>query len=281
MIESKKFVPKVLADSRDFRVFLKLLDILICSIKNNTDDFINLLNPEKCHYRLLPLLASYVGYKYDYNISFDANRIIIKEYPNMIRNRGSETGIKLAVAVAINATGFYEDTNLLSLFDVAYDNEEAKIMIYMYTNHFVNKIKDLIEVVRPAGVKWEIVPALPIFSYDTVSITDDIEIASYNYVSGDLEKLGEGKFTIIYDSDGNISNVNESGMILDENGNPTIYKVVKIEYKVIDGVQTNIIDKILVKNTQNGDIIWAKTDRYQISDKNRIGFGEIAKDSQD
>lgn len=276
MIETKKFVPKILADSRDYRVFLKLLDMIIVSIKNSTDDFVNLLNPDKCNHWMLPLLSSYVGYDYDHNVTFDANRIIIKEYPSLIRNRGSETGIKLAVSVAINSSGFYEDTNLLSLFSIHYDYKENKITIYMYINNFINKIKDLIEVVRPAGVRWEIVSALPIVSYDTISISDTVDLTSYSYVSGDINRLGEDKFMITYDSAGNITNINDNGFILDNDNNPTIYKIVNIEYKEIDGIPTNEVNRIMIKNTTTNNVIWGKTDRYSVSDKNRIGFGEVS-----
>lgn len=289
MIESKTMVPKVYSDSRDYRALLKILDLLIFCIKIDTDNFVNLLNPMKCPANMLPLLASYVGYDYDYNESVYANRLIIKYYPYMIRNRGSETGIKLAVSLAINASNKFNDINLLTLFSVDYDYEEGKIKIYMHSRDYINKIKDLIEVVRPAGTGWEIVLAEPINSIETISLADTIDFTTYNYVTGDIDKLGKNRYSITFDQDGHISNISEDGFILDENNNPTIYKIVNIEYEVKysytkdeDGneveekIVTDKVSKIMIKNTLSGNVTWAHTDRYKIGDKNRIGFGEVS-----
>lgn len=180
MIESRKFVPEAYSESRDYQVFLKLLDLLIDAIKLDTDTFVNLINPDRCPNHMLPLLASYVGYKYDYNESYDTNRMIIKYFPYLIRNRGSEIGIRLATALSVNSVGNLNDIELLSMFRIEYKRKENKIKIYVYYPRYLSKIRDLLEVVRPAGVLIELIPA------DLITTIDKVDI--YDYLYGVKEK---------------------------------------------------------------------------------------------
>ena len=87
MIESKKLVPEHYRKSYDFGVFLKLLDYIVASYKGEVDDINGLIVPNRCPKDYLPMLADYVGYKYDPNVSEDVNRKIIEEYINLIKSR--------------------------------------------------------------------------------------------------------------------------------------------------------------------------------------------------
>ena len=151
IIESKNYIPWVVRQSRDIQALCKVLDLLINSFKTNSDYWVNLIDFDSCPDQLLPLLASYVGYKYDYTESYDTNRLIIKHYPEMIRNRGSEIGMALATALSVNALGEIDKVEALNMFHINYERSEKKIKIYIYFPSNLSKIRDLIEVVRPAG----------------------------------------------------------------------------------------------------------------------------------
>lgn len=195
MIESKNLVPLVYRNSRDYQAILKLLDLIINATKSDIDNFVSLINPDRCPDHMLPLLASYVGYDYDIKESVDANRLIIKYYPYLIRNRGSETGITLATALSVNAIGSIEDIESLSMFHIEYQKYENKINIYIYYPNYLSKIRDLIEVVRPAGVRVELIPANPINTIDRIEIHDYIENDKQQYTQdrynvSDKDKVG-------------------------------------------------------------------------------------------
>lgn len=175
LLESKKYIPWVLKQSRDIQAFCKLIDLLINDFKTNADYWIDLIDFDKCPDHLLPLLASYVGYKYDYSQSYDANRLIIKHYPEMIRNRGSEVGIKLATALSVNAMGEIDMVEALNMFHVDYVKTEYRIDIYIYFPADFKKIRELIEVVRPAGCGLQLIPS------ELVQTIDGIIIHSYEY----------------------------------------------------------------------------------------------------
>lgn len=195
MIESKKMVPSVYRNSRDYQAILKLLDLIINAIKSDIDNYVSLINPDRCPDHMLPLLASYVGYEYDPKESYEANRLIIKYYPYLIHNRGSETGITLATALSVNAIGGIEDIESLSMFHIEYQKEDNKINIYIYYPNYLSKIRDLIEVVRPAGVRVELIPAEPINTIDRIEMHDYIENDRQQYTQdrynvSDKDKVG-------------------------------------------------------------------------------------------
>lgn len=195
MIESKNLVPLVYRNSRDYQAILKLLDLIINATKSDIDNFVSLINPDRCPDHMLPLLASYVGYDYDIKESVDANRLIIKYYPYLIRNRGSETGITLATALSVNAIGSIEDIESLSMFHIEYQKQNNKINIYIYYPNYLSKIRDLIEVVRPAGIRVELIPANPINTIDRIEVHDYIENDKQQYTQdrynvSDKDKVG-------------------------------------------------------------------------------------------
>lgn len=175
IIESKNYIPSIMRQSRDMQIFCKLFDLLINHFKTNTDYWVSLIDFDECPDNLLPLLASYVGYKYDYTESYSTNRLIIKHYPEMIRNRGSRVGMSLATALSVNALGTIDKVEALNMFHIEPIQSDSMIKIYIYFPSNLSKIRDLLEVVRPAGCGLELVPA------DIIQTVDGIMIHSYEY----------------------------------------------------------------------------------------------------
>ena len=175
ILESKTFIPYILRASRDVQAYCKLFDLIINHFKTNADYWISLIDFDSCPDHLLPLLASYVGYKYDYSESYDSNRLIIKHYPEMIRSIGSKVGMALATALSVNALGEIDKVEALSMFNIDYQRDGNKVKIYVYFPANLSKVRDLIEIVRPAGCGLELVPA------EIIQTIDGIQVHSYEY----------------------------------------------------------------------------------------------------
>ena len=165
---TKHFVPEVYSDSRDYRVFLRMVGVLSTVIKYNADHFPDLYTAENCPENLLPYLGHMVGYDYDHGIAIDENRIIIKYFPFLIRNRGSEIGIKLAMALSLNIHTDVEDLILLDDLDIQYDYEKGIIYIYYPKDAEIRKY--LLEVVRPVGMTLELIPV------DRVRTSEELDV---------------------------------------------------------------------------------------------------------
>lgn len=196
MIHSADYVPRAYARSRDYQSILALLDLPMASIKHDTDNLVNLINPRLCPVHLLPLLASYVGYEYDNKESVAANRTIIEYFPYLIRNKGSEIGISLAAALSINAIGDTESLDSLSLFHIEYVNSRdengrptGQMYLYIYYPNYLIKIRDMLEVVRPAGMPIILVPSIQISSIERIEIYDEWKSMGYDYSTGQLIRV--------------------------------------------------------------------------------------------
>lgn len=150
---TRQYVPESYVDSRDYRVFLRQLNILLTSLKYNIDHTIDLYDADNCPDQLLDLLASMVGYVVNEDISIKNRRKIIKSFPYICRNRGSLNGLTLAVILSMNICAdsnqyFSEDNIDISVTDI----ENGIITVY-----YPDSVRDLInwslvEYVRPVGM---------------------------------------------------------------------------------------------------------------------------------
>lgn len=213
LIDSRKFVPQYFGNGREFQVFLRAVNIALSVVKSNTDNFIpNLLNPLKCKARLLPLLSNYVGYNYNPRERVFTNRWITKLYPLLIRNRGNEIGITLAIAMSICLMGNPDELNLEHNFTMEYEEDKdeygrliPQLKIYMNNNDYLPILKDMLEVVRPAGTKITFIPSANISSTETIHLTDETIIAKYDYITGKLLSLNgidivvKNSWEVLYD----------------------------------------------------------------------------------
>lgn len=200
IIESKKYIPWVMRQSRDIQAICKVLDLLINDYKTDVDYWTSLIDFDTCPNELLPLLASYVGYKYDYAESYDTNRLIIKHYPEMIRLRGCEVGMALATALSLNAQDSIDKIEALAMFRFRYVKGEHKLYIYIYFPAGLDKMHDLIEVVRPAGCGVQLVASEIINTIDGIEISDYYDNKAFPYEAtryevGNEDKVGFSEVT--------------------------------------------------------------------------------------
>lgn len=146
---TKGYTPQTYYESRDYRVLLKLLGIVMTDHKYNIDHLLDLYNAMYCPEDLLELLSGMVGYDYDPSLTISHLRLIIKYFPYLLRERGSEIGIKLAMALSLN-THDGEEKPALEDIDIQVDRVHGIIKLY-YPDDFSIK-KNLLEYVRPVGM---------------------------------------------------------------------------------------------------------------------------------
>ncbi len=163
MIRINNLVPEIYRESRDFRVFLKLLDIVINTCKYDIDEWTSLYDPLTCKKEFLPLLADFLGYRYDNSLSVIENRIIMSEFNTMIKNKGSEIGLRLAAALSMNAQlmndptseAYIKAVSQLQFLEMFYDYDRGIIRIYYSED--LSKVRDLFKYVRPVGSFLELI----------------------------------------------------------------------------------------------------------------------------
>lgn len=265
MIESKKLVPSYYSDSTDFKVILKLLDYIVASYKGGTDDLINLIVPKMCPKKYLPLLAEYVGYEYDNNLTEDVNRFIIGQYANLIRMRGSLNGVGFAVAIAVKAVQNMEQSmsklylvdkinRILSdeIKEIYPDTEldiEETISVFLYAENYTHKIWDLIRAVKPAGINVVI---------DNSKLVDTDILTQKINVSAEISKLFvQNEYDYKYTAE------KEDGSMTDWVSGVMV-NVKRQDIPVTDN--TNNIDNTVYNETVTGN------------QSGTVGFVEVAED---
>lgn len=152
---TRDYVPDSYVDSRDYRVLLRQLSILITTFKYNIDHFPDLYDADECPDHLLPLLATMVGYRYRDDKSIDNNHKIIKYFPYLIRNRGSQLGMKLATVLSINTNPLAIRGYSLNDIIIETDTKSGLIKIYCDNPDLIDI--DLLEVVRPVGMRYQLI----------------------------------------------------------------------------------------------------------------------------
>lgn len=191
LIYNRDNVPSAYSDkSRDYQVLLKLFDLVTNAVKLNLEDFSSLINPETCPNHMLPLLASILEYDYDYNETYDANRLIMRYYPKLMRSKGNEIGIKSAVLLSCDITREIDSNiNILPSLDrIIADYDYANATIYIYYPSYLNKVRDLIEVVRPAGMRVVLLTYDAIEAVEVAGIYDDLLIINEEIYNGELSQ---------------------------------------------------------------------------------------------
>ena len=163
VVKLESFVPDIYKDSRDFKVFLKLLDFVYESVKYDVDNWITLYDPMKTPDDFLPLLGEMLGFDNDIKFSTSELRIILSNFIEVIKNRGSRLGIRRTIISILNAKyiSSYDNENLSQELRTAihqldylndaifFDYDTGHIQV-----HFPKKVdyyKDFYNYIRPVG----------------------------------------------------------------------------------------------------------------------------------
>lgn len=89
-------VPEIYKESADFRFFCKWFETALEKTQYDTENLLDLYDPQRCPSDLLWALADTMGFRYDDRFPTSYNRLILLYFMSMIYNRGSKNGMTLA-----------------------------------------------------------------------------------------------------------------------------------------------------------------------------------------
>lgn len=107
-------------ESRDFQLLCNVFDCFVNGIKSDIDSMIDVVNTERCPSRLLPLLATRIGFFTDAELTDEDLRMILASYPHILKNKGSE----LAIRQCINLFQRMRKINVLT--EITIENKDAE-----------------------------------------------------------------------------------------------------------------------------------------------------------
>lgn len=147
MFRLQENVPEVyVKQSRDFQLFCRVFDTINNSLRYNALSAQNLLNPLKVSDRLLPLLATRVGFfpKHEYNTY--ALREVISAFPYIVKYKGSKLGIEMALNVILKIENNYKGSL------VRINNVSHTVEIYTETRiKGEDLLRDVLSYILPIG----------------------------------------------------------------------------------------------------------------------------------
>lgn len=157
-------IPEIYLESEDFRFFLKWFEAAITRLQFDTENIIDLYDPQRCPKNLLWMLADTMGYKYDGRLSPAFCRLVLLYFMSMIKYKGSKSGVTLAAEVNLAQFNLQdyakekailknrlEDTSIPvnSVYVTAHTSKGYIDVVYFSTKI---PIDACIEYVRPLGM---------------------------------------------------------------------------------------------------------------------------------
>ena len=169
-------------ESRDFQLLMRLIDLTNNGIHFDTMSMVNLIDPMKIKSEFLPLYASKVGFFPRRPISDTTMRYILSAFPYIIKNKGSITGIKQAIATILKAEKKPEAVEDIS---VAIVNKQAsvdvyRIEIYIPITLTYNKValEELLKYIVPTGY------AVVVYTYQQNEPITIAEVTTHDFING-------------------------------------------------------------------------------------------------
>lgn len=195
-------VPSVYStESRDFQLFLRVLDFVQNSIKYDIDTMIYSLSTEDAPSHYLERLKSKVGFYNSHEIDDKALRLALIVFPFIIRYKGSVEGIKRCVNAYLRHLGI-RDPIRLNIYN-AHPTHPYTIKIGIPSrvkDTFL--LEDLLSYILPTGYFVEM------YLYENVTFEPTESVVNFDYVV--LSPYEEENTSVRADRDNNAENITYS-----------------------------------------------------------------------
>lgn len=181
-MKCERMIPSIYERSFDMRTMCRLFDIEHELLEYYTNHILDCYSPEHCPRNLLAELAEHIGFDYQELKSVMYNRVVLKNFiKNLIRYRGSATGIGNAAAIDIRYRQTYPESYYRytpSGVEVTPDPDAGK-QIPMDYHESIDSQKTWIDVDHDAGIIYLFIIASDYFPKVTAGMTDEEKQANF------------------------------------------------------------------------------------------------------
>lgn len=181
-MKSERMIPNIYEQSSDIRTVCRLFDIEHELLEYYTNHILDCYSPEHCPKHLLSELAEHIGFDYQELKSIMYNRVVLKNFiRNMIRYRGSATGIGNAAAIDIRYRQTYPDyyySYTVNGVERVEDPDAGK-QVPMTFHESIDRQKTWIDVDQEAAIIYLFVIASDYFPKITSGMTDEEKKANF------------------------------------------------------------------------------------------------------
>ena len=156
MIKLQNLTPEVYyKQSRDFQFIGRLYDLVLNSVKTNTDMIYDIPSSDSAGSKMIDLLALTLGFRARHNYNVKQLSAICSIFPIILKNKGNITAIELICDAILHAEGITEESKVL------FDPENPYILQIFISKQLsdITLLNDLLDYVLPAGISCEIIRA--------------------------------------------------------------------------------------------------------------------------
>ena len=233
MIKLQEYTPEIYyKQSRDFQYIGRLYDLVLNSVKTNTDMIYSVPESDAAGSKMIDLLALTLGFKPKHNYSIKQLSAICSIFSIILRNKGNISAIEITCNTLLHSEGIWKDCRI----EHDQTNPDKQYLLELFIPQELtdlNLLRDLLDYILPAGMTCNIIRTaiftlsdiktniiatqyaelLKMHSYDDSS--DDDEITS----SPVIAKLKDGRSDIL-ERDLTETDKNKEGLI----NTSTIYR---------------------------------------------------------
>lgn len=176
MIRLEDLTPEVYyRQSRDFQFIGRLYDLVLNSVKTNSDMLYNIPLSDNADTRLMDLMSLTLGFKSKHNYNVKQLTALCNAFAIVMRNKGNIQSIITACTAVLNAEGITKG------FDHSYDPASRRVQIFLPPDlKDINLLKDLFEYIVPAGISMDVIRSYIIRVQATTEATSEDTVTVYN-----------------------------------------------------------------------------------------------------
>jgi hypothetical protein len=184
LMKVEHMIPNIYAQSFDMRIVARLIDAEAEILRYYTEHILDCYSPEHCPPNLLETFAEHLGFAYQELKTVMYNRIVLKNFiKNMIRYRGSATGIRNAAAIDIRYRQtypqYYFDPESARQGQPWVENPDYGQQIPMNYHESIDIDKTWLDADIEAGIIYLFVIASDYFPKITSDMTAEEKKANY------------------------------------------------------------------------------------------------------
>lgn len=205
LIRLQEKVPYIYVEkSRDFQLLCRAYDTALNQVKFDIDTMPYILSSAECRNSVLPLLQTKLGFQTNLKLDSASLRLILDAFPKMLRNKGSLTGIMMAVNVWLKIieleTQVYVD--IFNILDGPYSGNDiggyiGQIEIPKYTIAIgisgnprdYSILQEILKYIIPTGYRLYFYFFKPISTEDTPTLNPLDDQATLVHVSDDVNAV--------------------------------------------------------------------------------------------
>jgi len=157
MIKLQNYTPEIYyKQSRDFQFIGRLYDIILNSVKTNSDVIYDIPKSNAADSKLIDLLALTLGFSPRHRYNIRQLAAVCSILPRILKTKGTQSAIEMACQAVLTAEGIKDKIKLEPAIIAGISSNTSYNLFIPQQLSDISLIKDLLDYILPAGITVEI-----------------------------------------------------------------------------------------------------------------------------